>query len=51
MAILYYKHYSCNTKSREARLEGALVSYEGLTNRIRSFSVHCCLPALAMVSG
>ena len=31
------KNYYCNTKSREARLGGALVSYEGLTNSIRAY--------------
>src|SRR5262249_6825026 len=36
ISIFYYKNYYCNTKSREARLGGALVSYEGLTNSIRS---------------
>src|SRR6266849_5461142 len=40
ISILYYKNYLCNTKSREARLGGALVPYEGLTNSIRAFSVY-----------
>jgi len=37
MAIFYYKNYFSNIKSKEARLRGALVSYEGLTNSIRAF--------------
>jgi hypothetical protein len=38
ISIFYYKNYYCNTKNRKARLGGALVSYEGLTNSIRPLS-------------
>jgi hypothetical protein len=31
------KNYFSNIKSKETRLRGALVSYEGLTNSIRAF--------------
>src|SRR4030095_17095971 len=39
ISVLYYKNYYCNTKSREARLGGALVSYKGLTNSMRADTV------------
>jgi hypothetical protein len=40
ISIFYYRNYSCDTKNREARLGGAFVSYEGLTNSIRPFCAH-----------
>ena len=49
MTIFYYKNYFSNIKSKEARLRGALVSYEGLTNSIRPLSVQSiiCTTTLA----
>src|SRR5215468_178540 len=40
ISILYYVNNLCSIKSKGARLGGALVSYEGLTNSIRAVFMH-----------
>jgi hypothetical protein len=39
IAIFYYKNCFCQVSSREARLKGALVYYERMTNSIRPDTV------------
>ena len=45
MAIFYYKNHFSNIKSKEARLRGAFVSYEGLTNSIRLLDTRRAAPS------